>query len=297
MSISDTLLKNDPAWKARYERWRRAWARFTKNWLTVIGTVMVLIVVFSAVFAPYVAPYPQDVNSVHFDQASEPPSLEHPMGTDTSGRDILSRVIFGARISLQLSIVVVSIAVAIGTTVGIVAGYSGGLVRTVLMRITDIFLAIPPIVLALAITAALQPSLQNAMIAIAFGWWTWYARLVQGEVLSIKEEEFVEASESIGARWYDVAFKEILPNLVSPLTVKATLDMGSVILVGAGLAFLGLGAHPPTPSWGAMIAQGRDNVTNFWWIATFPGLAISWTVLGFNLLGDGLRDIFDVEVG
>jgi len=257
---------------------------------------MILVLLFCALFAPYVAPHPEDKDSVNFAKASQSPSWEHPMGTDTSGRDILSRVLFGSRISLQLSVIVITIAVTIGTTVGVVAGYWGGIVQTILMRTTDVFLAIPPIVLALAIAAALEPTLYNAMIAIAFGWWTWYARLVQGEVISIKEEEYVEASESIGMRWYDVAFKEILPNILSPITVKATLDMGAVILVGAALAFLGLGAQPPTPSWGAMIAQGRDNVTNFWWIATFPGLAISWAVLAFNLLGDGLRDIFDVEV-
>jgi len=276
---------------------RRGFSRFTDSNLSIVGLVMIATVFFVAIFAPYVAPYPADATgAVHYDKIGESPSIEHPMGTDTSGRDILTRVLFGARISLMMGVTVLSIAVTIGTTVGAVAGYAGGRVDDVLMRITDIFLAIPATLLALAVAAALEPSLTNAMIAIAFAWWTWYARLVRGEVLSVKEEEFIEASESMGAGTPRIIFKEILPNIVSPLTVKATLDMGAVILVGAGLAFLGLGASAPTPSWGNMISQGRAHVLSYWWIATFPGLAISFTVMGYNLVGDGLRDMFDVEV-
>lgn len=285
---------------ARRERMiqlRRAWRRVSSNALTLVGMSMLLTVVLAAIFAPVIAPYPGDAGrELHFDRMSQEPSLDHPMGTDTLGRDIFSRSLFGARISLIMAAIVLSLAVGIGVPLGLVAGYFGGRINAVIMRTTDVFLAIPPIVLALAVTAAVEPSLRNAMIAISVAWWPWYARLVQGEVLSVKEEAFVEASESLGARWHRVIRKEILPNIIAPLTVKITLDAGFVILVGAALSFLGLGAQPPTPDWGAMIAAGRANVTNFWWIATMPGLAISFTVLGFNLVGDGLRDLFDVEV-
>ncbi|MFP8890517.1 ABC transporter permease [Natrialbaceae archaeon A-CW2] len=282
---------------ARRERWRRIAMRLTSNPLSVVGLLIVLTVIFCAVFAPLIAPYPGDAGeTIRFETASQAPSLDHPMGTDTLGRDIFSRALFGARLSLLMGVVVLSGAISIGVTGGLVAGYLGGLPNKVIMRTTDIFLSVPPILLALAVTAVLGPSLRNAMIAIAFAWWPWYTRLVQGEVLSVKEEEFIEVSESLGAGWVRIIFREILPNVLSPIMVKATLDFGFVILVGAGLAFLGLGAQPPTPDWGAMIAEGRSDVTRYWWIATMPGLAISFTVLGFNLLGDGLRDMFDVDV-
>ena len=258
---------------------------------------MLLLLVFAAVFAPYIAPHPEDRGAdVDVSQESQPPSLDHPMGTDTTGRDIFSRILFGARLSLLMGAIVLSIAVSIGVTLGLVAGYLGGTTNAIIMRTTDIFLAIPPTLLAMAVVAATGASLINVMIAIAFSWWAWYARLVQGEVLSIKEDEFVESSRALGSSWFRTTFKEIFPNVLSPITVKATLDMGFVILVGAGLSFLGLGAQPPTPTWGAMIAQGRNYVTRYWWIAVFPGLSISFAVLAFNFIGDGLRDVLDVEV-
>lgn len=297
MSTLDVFSDESAASRERRERLERAWSRLTESKLSLVGFAMVATVVLSAIFAPVIAPYPQDAaGATHFDQQSQPPSLAHPMGTDTIGRDILTRVLYGSRISLLMGTVVLTIAIGIGVPLGLVAGYFGGPINAVIMRVTDIFLAVPPTLLALVVVAATKPSLWFAMVAIAFSWWPWYTRLVQGEVLSIKEDQFVEASESIGTSWPRVIFREILPNIISPLTVKATLDMGFVILVGAGLAFLGLGARPPTPSWGSMIAHGRSTVTQYWWIATFPGLAISFTVLGFNLVGDGLRDVFDVEV-
>jgi len=281
----------------RIQQLKRAGQSFAQNKLSIIGLLMILTLMFAAIFAPVLAPYPSHAEAgVYFDQAHEPPSLEHPMGTDTSGRDIFSRILFGARISLLMGVVVLSIAISIGVTLGLVAGYLGGAVNAVIMRVTDIFLAIPPTLLAMAVVAATGASLFNVMVAIAFSWWSWYTRLVQGEVLSIKEDEFIESSRALGSSWLRTTFKEILPNVVSPITVKATLDMGFVILVGAGLSFLGLGAQPPTPTWGAMIAQGRNYVTSYWWIAVFPGLAISFAVLGFNFIGDGLRDALDVEV-
>jgi peptide/nickel transport system permease protein len=288
---------NNTARQERIKQLKRGIRSFTQNKLSVVGLAMLLTLVFMAIFAPYIAPYPGDSGAgVHFDRANEPPSLQHPMGTDTTGRDIFSRVLFGARLSLLMGMVVLSIAISIGVTLGLVAGYLGGPINTIIMRVTDIFLAIPPTLLAMTVVAATGASLFNVMVAIAFSWWSWYARLVQGEVLSIKENEFIESSHALGSSWLRTTFKEILPNVISPITVKATLDMGFVILVGAGLSFLGLGAQPPTPTWGSMIAQGRNYVTTYWWIAVFPGLAISFAVLGFNFIGDGLRDALDVEV-
>lgn len=291
------LSTEDTARQERIKQIKRTSKSFMQNKLSVVGLLMILTLVFAATFAPFIAPYPDDAGpGVHFDRANQPPSLEHPMGTDATGRDIFSRVLFGARISLMMGAIVLSIAISMGVTLGLVAGYLGGKTNSVIMRTTDIFLAIPPTLLAMAVVAATGASLFNVMVAIAFSWWSWYARLTQGEVLSIKEEEFIESSRALGSNWLRTTFKEVLPNVVSPITVKATLDMGFVILVGAGLSFLGLGAQPPTPTWGAMIAQGRNYVTTSWWIAVFPGLAISFAVLGFNFIGDGLRDAFDVEV-
>jgi len=286
-----------PVSSERAERFRRTADRFTDSTLSVVGLLIVLSVFLTAIFAPVIAPYPGDAgDELHFDRQSQPPSLEHPFGTDTAGRDIFSRVLFGARISLLMGVVVLTIAISIGVSLGLVAGYVGGWPRVGIMRTTDVFLSIPPTLLALSVNAALGQSLFFTMVALAFGWWTWYTRLIHGEVVSAKQEGYVEASESLGAGAFRLMFREILPNISTPIIVKATLDMGFVILVGAGLSFLGLGAQPPTPSWGSMIADGRANVTSLWWIATFPGIAISYTVLGFNLLGDGLRDVFDVEV-
>lgn len=277
----------------RRERLARAFSKFANSQASLVGAAIVLSVVIGGVFAPYLSPY--QPSQIDFAAHAEPPSLGHLMGTDTLGRDIFSRVLYGARTSLILIVAVLSVAIGVGAPLGMIAAYVGGPVETIIMRVTDVFLSIPPLVLALAVTAALGPSLFNAMMAISFAWWPWYARLLHGEVLSVKEEEFIEASESLGAGWFRVTFREILPNVVAPITVKATLDMGTVILIGASIAFLGLGVQPPKPAWGAMISNGRDYVTSFWWIAVSPGIAISYTVLGFNLLGDGLRDVLDVE--
>ncbi len=281
----------------RREEWRRAWHRFRTSTLSLVGLGIGLVMIGTAIFAPLIAPHPEQAGAfVDFTHTFKPPSRAFFFGTDDVGRDVLTRIIYGARISLSMAVIVLSIALAIGVPLGLVAGYWSGWVSSFILRVTDVFLAIPPIVLALAMTAALKPNLTNAMIAIAFVWWPWYTRLVYGEVLSVKQEAFVEASRSVGASPWRVAFREILPNVLSPIIVKLTLDMGFVILVETGLSFLGLGAQPPIPAWGAMIAEGRVFMPGNWWLATFPGLAIFVTVLGFNLAGDGLRDVFDVQI-
>lgn len=289
-------LSSGDAFEARFEDLRRTLHRLRRSPLSLVGLAIVLGLIGMAIFAPQIAPYPEDIATVHFDRTFQPPSREHWFGTDEVGRDVLSRVIFGTRISLSIGLAVLAIALAIGVPLGLIAGYMGGLVNTVIMRLTDIFLAIPPVVLAMAVSALLTPTLENSIFAIAFSWWPWYTRLIQGQVLSIKEETFVEASRSAGASAFYIAFKEILPNVLTILIVKVTLDIGYAVLTGAVLGFLGLGVRPPTPEWGTMASKGRLHLPTRWWLTTFPGLAIFITVLGFNLLGDGLRDAFDVEL-
>lgn len=282
---------------SRGREWEKMWFRFRQSNLSLVGAGIVFAIIFAAIFAPVLAPFPRHAGVfVDFDHALQPPSQRTWLGTDDAGRDIVSRMLFGARISLTLGLMVLIVAVLIGVPLGVIAGYWSGRAGDLIMRVTDVFLAVPPIALALAVTAALKPTLTNAMIAIAFAWWPWYTRLVYGQVLSLKEQQFVEASRGLGASRWRIAFREILPNAWSAIIVKVTLDMGFVILTASGLSFLGLGAQPPTPEWGTMIAEGRDYLPGAWWAATFPGLAIFFTVLGFNLLGDGLRDVFDVEI-
>jgi peptide/nickel transport system permease protein len=221
------------------------------------------------------------------------PSAEHPFGTDRLGRDMLSRVIVGARSALMVPIGVVAFAVLIGAPLGAIAGYKGGWIDEVIMRITDLFLAFPSLLLAMAIASALGRGLQNAAIALVISWWPWYTRLVRGVTIGLKERYFVEAAQAIGVRDWIIILRHILPNTISPILVQATVDMGTVILAMGGLAFLGLGTQPPAPDWGLMVSEGRSYILDQWWIATFPGLAIFVIVLAFNLVGDTLRDIFD----
>ena len=275
----------------------RGWYKFSRSKLSVFGLLLVIGFVALAILAPVITPYPQHAGPfVDFANATKPPSAEHWFGTDVIGRDIFSRVIFGYRVSLWLAFIVLVIAVPLGVVPGLIAGYFGGWWETVIMRITDIFLSIPPLVLALAIMGFLQPTLTNAMIAISAMWWPWYTRLLYNLTRQIKNEGYVTAAEVVGAPHWHVLLREILPNCVPSLLTKMTLDMSFVILLAAGLGFLGLGVQPPTPELGSMVAEGANYLPRLWWLPVFSGLAILIAVLGFNLLGDGLRDLLDVDL-
>jgi len=262
--------------------------------LTVLGIGIVSTLVILAILAPYIIPYPGDAYlNIHPERKLMPISLDHLFGTDDMGRDLFSRSIYGTRISLQVGAVVILVAAIVGVVLGGVSGYFGGIVDEAIMRITDAFLSIPSLVLALAVAASLGPGLNNAMAAIAVTWWPWYARLVRGQVLQIKQELYVEAARAMGGGKLYIIFKHIMPNSLAPIVVNASMDVGYAILTAAALGFLGLGAQPPAPEWGLMISTGRKYMPTRWWYTTFPGLMIFTSVLGFNLLGDGLRDLLD----
>jgi len=259
--------------------------------LTIAGLSIVLALIFVAIFASYIAPYDPIVMCLNNRLAS--PSTSHLLGTDELGRDILSRIIYGTGVALKIMIIVLMIDLPLGVFLGIVAGYFGGWIDEVIMRIADIFMAFPRLILAMAIGAALGPSLVNTMIAIAVTMWPTYARLARGETLSIKERTFIEAEKALGTSKARILLSSILPLCSSTTIVRATLDMGNVIRIAAGMSFLGLGAQPPTPEWGLMVSTGRSFLINQWWVPTFPGFAILLAVFGFNLLGDGIRDVSD----
>ena len=271
----------------------RAVKRFVRNRAALVGALLLTVLVIVAVFAPWLAPYPEDVaDMVHFDRMLSPPSTEFWFGTDETGRDVLTRTLFGARLSLLMAVSVIVIAVAIGVPLGLIAGYYGGTIEALLMRITDVFSSIPALVLALAVSVVLGASFGNAIFALGLVWWRGFARLAHGQTLAIKNENYVVAARLMGApnRW--IIFREILPNMSSTLLVTASLDAGSVILIGTSISFLGAGASPPTAEWGLMVAGGRHYLPGAWWPSLFPGLAILVTVLGLNMVGDGLRDLF-----
>lgn len=269
----------------------RSARQFRSNTLTLVGFTIVMTIILGAIFAPALTSY--DPADQDLTNRLEPPSTEHPLGTDQLGRDILTRLLFGARISLRIGVAVVAISLSIGTAIGVTAGYAGGYVDSVLMRFVDVVLAFPGLLLALVIAGILGPSLMNIMVALALVGWVRYARVVRGSVLSIKQEEFVKASQLMGVNRLRIVGRHILPNVIGPVVVLATIDMASVILGTSALSFLGLGAQPPTPEWGTMISQGREYIQTAWWVVNFPGVAIMLAVLGFNLLGDGLRDALD----
>lgn len=275
----------------------RGCIKFSYNRTAVVGLIMFFFLLIVTIFAPVIAPYPKDAGLVvNFKDKLLPPTLKHLFGTDGVGRDVLSRTIFGARISLSLAGIVLVISVPIGVFLGTAAAYFRGWAEQIIMRITDVFSAIPPIVFALVLSGILGRNLQNSILAIAFIWWRGYCRMAYGEVLSIKQESYVTASRALGASHLHLMFAEILPNMLSPIIVKATLDAGYAILVGTAISFLGVGASPPTPELGIMVAHARHHLPSVWWPSLFPGLTIFIIVLSFNLMGDGLRDFFGVEV-
>lgn len=277
----------------------RNWYKFSRNPLSVIGLVIVLTIVILAIFAPWIAPFPEHAGPfTDYKNAGQPPSLQHLFGTDNNGRDIFSRVIFAFRGALIMAVVVLALSVPPGVLLGLIAGYFHHTwIDTVIMRITDIFLGVPPLILALSIASVLKPSLMNAMIAVTVMWWPWYTRLVYGMASSISNEYFVVAAELTGANKFHIIFREILPSCLSPIFTKMALDVGWVILMGASLSFVGLGEQPPTPALGQMVADGARYMPTYWWMTVFPALAIVLTILGFNLAGDGVRDMLETRMG
>jgi peptide/nickel transport system permease protein len=268
----------------------------TGNPLSLIGLILVAIVVFSALFADFITPFPEHVGAVvDFANFNQPPHWPNIFGTDLVGRDLFTRVVYAYRISLILGIVVLVIAVPVGVAIGLAAGYLGGWTEYLLMRLTDVFLSIPPLVLAMSIMGLLEPTLTNGMIAVTVMWWPWYTRLVYNIARSEKEEGYVLAAEVIGASKAHIMFREILPNCVPSIITKMTLDFGFVILIASSLSFLGLGVQPPTPDLGSMVAEGAKYLPDSWWLTVFPGLAILIAVFGFNLIGDALREILGVD--
>jgi len=275
---------------ARISR-RRRLANALRDPSIAVGATIIVLFVLAALFAPLLSP--NDPLAQNVAQGLKPPSAEHLLGTDKLGREILSRLLYGARISLFVGISVVALAGTLGTLLGVIAGYLGGWADEALMRITDIFFAFPALILAMAIAGALGPSLQNALIAISAVTWPVYARLIRGQVLALKEREFVLAARTVGVPERQIVLRHLLPNTLAPLLVQASFDMGGAITAVAGLSFIGFGAQPPTPEWGVMISEGRNYMATQWWLAAFPALAILLVVGGFNLLGDGLRDLLD----
>jgi len=315
------LRENVAGFSARFDL-RRKWYRFSRSSLSMVGLVISVAAVVAALAAPFVTPYPQHAglftdfpherlppSIIYLFRTSPimrhdpvaiatyvPPSFAYLLGTDEMGRDVLTRTIFGFQYSLMMAVVVLALVVAPGVILGLVAGYYRGTwIDSVIMRIADMFIAVPPLVLALSIAAVLTPGVFNAMMAVSLMWWPWYTRLTYNTTSALRNEYFVQASEVMGASSFHTIFSEILPNCLGPILTKITLDVGWVILLGSALSYVGLGAQAPTPDLGTMVAEGSQFIPNSWWISIFPAVAISLIILGFNLLGDGIRDIFVEE--
>lgn len=278
----------------KWENIQRGWYSFSRNRLSVIGLIVILLIIFIAIFAPYISPSPESAGLyINFSGANQPPSLSNLCGTDVIGRDVLSRIFFGFRMSLFIVITVLALVAPFGVVMGITAGYFyNNLIGIIIMRITDMFLAIPPLLLALVVCSILNPNIVNAMIAISIGWWPWYCRLIYGYTISIKGEDYVRSAEVIGASNIHILFKEILRNCLPPILTKMSLDAGVVILIASMISFVGLGAQPPTPDLGSMVADGCKYLPELWWISVFPAFGILITALSFNLIGDGIGKIF-----
>jgi peptide/nickel transport system permease protein len=265
------------------------------NVLFVIGASLFLIIILVAIFAPVIAPY--DPSKINFSVKLVPPGFAHLMGTDELGRDIFSRVLYGARTSLLIGVTVLFVSMAIGVPIGLISGYFGGRIDTILMRFSDIFLAFPPLLLPIAITAALGAGLFNAMMALAISWFPWYARIMRSSVIGIKQELYIDAARAMGVGHFRIMLRHALPNASTPVIVQASMDFGYTILAAASLSFIGIGARPPSIEWGLMVALSRSKFLDFWWTAAFPGLAIFVAVLAINLAGDGVRDYLDPKHG
>ncbi len=280
--------------KKSENQWIVVWRRLRKNKRAMIGLYIVVIVFLLAILAPVVSPY--SPTKISLKNKLDAPSSAHWLGTDKLGRDVLARIIYGSRISILVGIIAVGISGTIGIFLGAIAGYFGKWIDVFIMRLVDILLAFPSILLAIALVAVLGASLFNVILAIALVSWVGYARMVRGEFLRLKELEFVEGARAMGLSDFKIIFKHILPNAMAPVIVMATLGLAGAIISESSLSFLGLGVQPPTPSWGGMLSEGRTVIRQAWWIPTFPGIAILLTVLAFNLLGDGLRDALDPKM-
>jgi peptide/nickel transport system permease protein len=273
--------------------WRRELRRFGKDRAATLGMALLVLLVLVAVFAPILAPYPGDVSEFHTANRLRAPDAANWLGTDRMGSDLLSRIMFGARITITIAVVAVGSAVVVGVPIGLVAGYYGGWPSNFLMRVSDIFLAVPQIVLAIAIAQTLGPSIENVILALSITYWPFWARLVFAETRSLKNEVFIESAIALGASPLRIMTLHVLPNIASSIIVRTSIGMGATILTAAALGFLGHGAPPPTPDCGRMSAETREFLPEAWWYATVPGVAIFMVVMGFNLLGDGLRDFLD----
>lgn len=267
--------------------------RFLSHRLALIGGFIICLLLFSAAFGPLLIP--SHLGEFNPERRLEPPSLQHILGTDPAGRDILARIVIGSRISLTAAFIVISLSVIVGGTIGLLAGYAGGRLDYIAMRIADIFLSVPYLILAMAVAAILGPSIYSAMIGVAVSWWPVYARLIRAEALTVSRALYVEAAASLGLSRPRIMIRHVLPNCSGPLIVKASLDFGEAILSTAALSFIGVGAQPPSPEWGAMINSGRNFLREAWWVSTFPGLAIVVSVMAFNLVGDAIRDLLDPQ--
>ena len=264
---------------------------FRRDRLAMGSLGVLVLIVALALFAPWLTPYPeQGLGEPDIARKLLPPSAEHPFGTDALGRDLLARVLFGARTALVAGLCIQLLSVLFGTALGAAAGYLGGWVDDAIMRVTDVFLAFPPLLLAMSVAVVLEPSLENSILAISLTWWPWYARIARGQALSVRERAYVKAARGIGVGRATIIRRHILPNVTTPVVVQATLDLGAAILTVTALSFVGLGVPPPTPDWGAMISEGRVYVqSGRWWVPAFPGLALFLTIMAFNLIGDGIH--------
>lgn len=282
---------NETAVAVRPSRWKEIWEIALRNKLTLTGFIIVGLVVLVGLLAPVLAPY--DPNLMDIPARLQGPSSAHPFGTDEMGRDILSRVMYGARISIAVGVIIVAVSAAIGVVLGSLSGYFGGKIDQAVMAVTDMILAFPSMVLALALTAAMGPGLLNTMLAVIIVRIPMYTRLMRGQVLVQKEQQYVRAARTFGEKPFWIVARHIVPNCLTPLMVQMTLGIGDAILIASSMSFIGLGAQPPTPEWGAMISTARVYAIDQWWYAAFPGLSILITIMGFNLIGDGIRDILD----